>query len=474
MIQIYLSYWTGVLYMNTKILVLVILLVFLFIFTSTTTHTTTTECKNTTKTQMKEVFSSVNFGNTPIAITSNAQLAAQATSGDGSSDNPYILENYSISNCGPNINGVSIENTNKYFILRNISVSHCQNGFFFLHVTHGSIDNSFAANNVSGFVLSSSSYNSLTENTAINEGYGFRLVNSSNNVLNGNIVTNSAYGFRLEYLSSHNVLTKNIATDNNEGFLLSYSSYNSLTDNAATNNKFTGFDLEYSSINALTRNTATNNNNGGFLLYFSSYNALTQNAATNNNYSGFDLGHASDNALTGNIAEKNAYNGFLLEISSTKNILRYNIGIENHLYDYIADHSPNNILFYNRFITAYFSPVEPFNPLAFSGALGIILVIIVLIVELRIALPSTDRLSVSKKQQHLNTNDKISGLVSDNDAATAIILVETILEESYHAPDYETAVKIQQGGFPDYATFKQALDKGITTYVEWLNYQKKQ
>lgn len=54
-----------------------------------------------------------------------------------------------------------------------------------------------------------------------------------------------------------------------------------------------------------------------------------------------------------------------------------------------------------------------------------------------------------------------------------VILVENILKESYQAPDYETVIKIQQGGFPDYTTFKQALDKGILTYADWIKFQKK-
>ena len=62
----------------------------------------------------------------------------------------------------------------------------------------------------------------------------------------------------------------------------------------------------------------------------------------------------------------------------------------------------------------------------------------------------------------------------DNDVSSAIILVEDILKESYQAPDYETALKTQQGGFPDYATYRQALDKGITTYTDWKKYQKEE
>lgn len=63
----------------------------------------------------------------PFNITNNAELTALATSGDGISGNPYIIENLIINNCTGQT-GIFIQNTNKYFILRNITVSGCYTG----------------------------------------------------------------------------------------------------------------------------------------------------------------------------------------------------------------------------------------------------------------------------------------------------------------------------------------------------------
>ena len=63
-------------------------------------------------------------------------------------------------------------------------------------------------------------------------------------------------------------------------------------------------------------------------------------------------------------------------------------------------------------------------------------------------------------------------MISNKDTITPVTQIETIIVESYQAPDYETAVKIQQRGFPDYTTYKRAIDKGILTYTEWIKYQK--
>ena len=71
------------------------------------------------------------------------------------------------------------------------------------------------------------------------------------------------------------------------------------------------------------------------------------------------------------------------------------------------------------------------------------------------------------------SNNQFIKTSSSNDMSIATNLIEEILKETYQAPDYETAIKIQQNGFPDFATYKQALDNRITTYAEWLEYQKK-
>ena len=58
---------------------------------------------------------------TPIVITSNSDFSAIATSGDGSQSIPWIIENYQID--ASSADGISISNTNDYFIIQNILVN---------------------------------------------------------------------------------------------------------------------------------------------------------------------------------------------------------------------------------------------------------------------------------------------------------------------------------------------------------------
>ena len=183
-------------------------------------------------------FSNLSFGTDPINITNNLQLAKQASSGDGCQGNPYIIENYNISNCVFSTIGISIQNTNKYFVLNNITVSSCATGFIFNNVTFGSIINSYATKNYIGFEIASSSNNKLINDTAAgNFWYGFELSwSSTHNTLSNNTASkNTSYtsgvitppknvyiGFRL-YQSSYNDLISNKAAGNGEGFELDHS-----------------------------------------------------------------------------------------------------------------------------------------------------------------------------------------------------------------------------------------------------------
>ena len=60
----------------------------------------------------------------PIYIDGNYWLEQNATAGDGSAANPYIIENYIINASGLGVHGIHIQNTNKSFILQNCTVTN--------------------------------------------------------------------------------------------------------------------------------------------------------------------------------------------------------------------------------------------------------------------------------------------------------------------------------------------------------------
>jgi len=187
---------------------------------------------------------------------------AKKFAGNGTYDNPYIIENHEI--VASEEHGIHIQNTNVYFIIRNVTVSNGRSnykyGFYLRNVTNGKLENNTANNNV----------------------YGFFLKDSYNNTLTGNEVTNNTYyGFFLDS-SNNNILTKNIATGNLNGFTLTSSNYNTLTNNTANNNDQHGFRLLFSHYNKLIENSASYNQKYGIYLEESTFNVITGNILENN------------------------------------------------------------------------------------------------------------------------------------------------------------------------------------------------
>ena len=307
----------------------------------------------------------------PINITSDTELATMSTFGNGSATNPYIIENLVIKNCAAGEPGVNVSNTDKYFVLRNITVVYCYIGFFFSHVTYGSITKSNAINNTgNGFELDFSSNNVLTYNTASRNNVGFALeFNAYNNSLANNTANNNNIGFSIFanfylygiIMFSNNTFINNTATNNSYGFIISANLYlygrmlisnNTFINNTATSNGFFGFEIADAENTLLITNTAINNRGDG--LY---------------------LGNLVNTLLISNTAINNR-NGFDLQ-DSANNILKNNIGIYNDVGDYAGINSANTTLINNKFIIINNRLADSFSTALFSynNIIGIIILL---------------------------------------------------------------------------------------------------
>ena len=240
-----------------------------------------------------------------IQVDGNADFYQTAVfqnfGGNGTYGNPYIIENYEIVvSVG---HGIHIQNTDVYFIIRNVWVSNGRSnnyfGFYLANVTNGKLENNTANDNLYGFLLKDSYNNTLEGNTAIDNLNGITLNSSNYNTLTHNIVTNNRHGLSLDS-SNNNSLTGNEVTDNTYlGFYLGSSNNNFITENIATSN-LNGFTLSFSNNNTITNNTANINDQHGFRLWYSNNNILTDNIANNNLKYGIHLEESNFNEISGN------------------------------------------------------------------------------------------------------------------------------------------------------------------------------
>ena len=258
-----------------------------------------------------------------IHVDGNADFyqtaVVQNFTGNGTYGNPYIIENYEIiASIG---HGIHIQNTDVYFIIRNVGVSNGRSnnyfGFYLANVTNGKLENNTANNNLYGFLLKDSYNNTLEGNIAMDNLNGITLNSSNYNTLTYNNVTNNRHGLSL--VSSHNNSLKgNEVTDNTYlGVYLDSSNSNIIMDNTATGN-LNGFTLISSNNNTITNNTANNNDQHGFRLWYSNNNILTDNIANNNLKYGIYLEESDFNEISGNILENNGLGSIYEKVSEEK------------------------------------------------------------------------------------------------------------------------------------------------------------
>ncbi|MFX1497497.1 MAG: nitrous oxide reductase family maturation protein NosD [Promethearchaeota archaeon] len=210
--------------------------------------------------------------------------------GSGTFDDPYILENITITNRRDGSDGIIVQNSMDYFIIRNCRLK-----------SSGTLLNN------SEVKLVNSTRGILINNTiSSNVGYGISLINSYNNSIIENSMFNNTYiGIGLNK-SHNNVIIYNRANNHGKdvkqgfGIVLFNSDNNSISKNIASYNTAIGILLYNSSFNNITLNTANNNYLGLHLGQSSNYNNIIGNNLKGNNYC-----YTVDTEAEGNIFEDN-------------------------------------------------------------------------------------------------------------------------------------------------------------------------
>jgi uncharacterized repeat protein (TIGR01451 family) len=166
----------------------------------------------------------------PISINGNDNftLANGVTSGSGTENDPYVIENWDIS--AENANGIWILNTTAYFIIRNCLVENGgdnQNGICLRNAVNGKIENNTCENYRNGIRLEDNSSNdNLTNNTCKNgaitmmpDSHSIEFFDSSNNLVSGNTCENYGVGIQVAGNSDNNrIYHNNIVNNANQAY----------------------------------------------------------------------------------------------------------------------------------------------------------------------------------------------------------------------------------------------------------------
>ncbi len=213
----------------------------------------------------------------PIKIIGDDDFAAQAQHngwpGNGSSSDPYVIENMTIAVPAHDaMDGIAIMNTTVHFLIRNVSVVLNAGGIFedvralhFVNVTNG-IMNEVTSGSMKIFLLVENSTNLLISNNTVNGvlDQGFAITFSKNITLRYNsVVPSSNPGTEVSRMDT--------------AFRIYQSHEITLQHNLALENRWYGFEIENSTRITIEDNVITNASWDGMVLAFTPHSRIVNN-----------------------------------------------------------------------------------------------------------------------------------------------------------------------------------------------------
>lgn len=229
----------------------------------------------------------------PIAIDGDANFSATATAegwtGDGSAQNPYIIENYDITLGVTPEASINIINTRANYTIRGCNLI----------------------------------------GPAATPSYGIYLENSTNGHFISNLVTNFANGLYIIGGSRNLVVSGNNISYNSDGIYLNNSLYFTITQNTCSGNFFDGIHIDSSDEGTISGNNCSQNSLTGIYLSNSYNGTISGNDCSQNSLTGIYISDSDNGTISGNSCSGNGDNGIQLTHFSEYNILTDNICNDN-------------------------------------------------------------------------------------------------------------------------------------------------
>ena len=242
-------------------------------------------------------------------------------SGDGSWNNPYIIEDVTIDGTGREF-GIFITNSkNDYFIIRNCTVYNVgltpnDGAILLVNVSIGNIINNNCSFNVGcGITLDTNCNNNTISGNTANDNQpntvGINLNLSDNNTISGNTANGNGNSGIYIGDSDYNTLLGNTLEGNDYGVWMNGGDNNNITGNVANGNVI-GLGYEYGENNTFSGNTVNNNTYSGMYLTSNIINnTLTGNTVNNNTLYGIYLDDCDSNTVSGNTLDGNEIGIFI-------------------------------------------------------------------------------------------------------------------------------------------------------------------
>jgi parallel beta-helix repeat protein len=295
--------------------------------------------KNTSPISRAGFFAPAKTNHGPIAIDGDANFSDTALEegwlGDGSYENPYIIDDLDIDLGGAAGHCINISNTRVNFTIQNcnLTVASAGAGIFLNNVRFGYLFNNTCSFNVYGVYLLQSAFNILLNNTCFSNSRGIYMDSSDFNTVSGNDCDdNNNYGIFL-YFSDSNVISQNWCSSTGTNGIAAQSVVHcTIADNTCNHNGYGIRIWDYSSGNMISNNTCNYNSNCGIVAYNDDY-ALPlyiANNVCNDNDDGIDISGTTLFVMANELTDNLIYGIFAQcdeSVISENSIIRSDRGI---------------------------------------------------------------------------------------------------------------------------------------------------
>jgi len=188
------------------------------------------------------------------------QAEAQGWPGDGTEEEPYIIEGYLLD--GGEDEAILIEDVDVHFIIMDNKIEGGQYGIHLIQTSNGFIKNNTVSGVEMGIFLHASDENYVEGNIVTsNEEYGIRPSGSFNNTIKNNLLTKNSIGVALINSEDH-IITGNIAFDNEHSGINFHIGNNNYVNGNKLSGHERGIELFGSNNNFIRNNTMFHNEIG--------------------------------------------------------------------------------------------------------------------------------------------------------------------------------------------------------------------
>jgi parallel beta-helix repeat protein len=319
-----------------------------------------------------------------IDIASDKDLQKQADSGEGTILNPYIINNRFILDEGRV--GISIKNTNSYFIVRDCFLSG--NFFYGLRLDNVAEGTALLENitsighSIAGIGIHSSDEMKIVDSYIYLNDIGIELTNSSGAVLENNFVVaivaagpNSPLYEGIVIESSDNVeITSNKVEKSARAIMIEDSNNCSLSNNIIKQITHIGFSFISSSNCLILNNTSSKNSMYSFRFTESHSNVIESNAIIGTD-KGIYLTESNNNRIRFNLIQQNTLG--IYAIDSSSNNITHNSFVNNTEEAVYLSGSSNFLVHHNGFFFNNYGKVSQardngeeniwYDPIVFEG-----------------------------------------------------------------------------------------------------------